>query len=445
MLIKKLLKEKNIFKFKQNFRVQQIRILKKIGSLSDNEIKLIDCLDQEFIEQNRDYHLIFKNRILSKKTTYDKNFNLLTKLLKNEKKSFFEKFFLNKKEFNSVNFKKKYVCWNFRHNTTWSQQFNLKDQEFLSIYNYMKKKFKDYHIMIISDLVGCNKAKQIAKKNNLQIFFSKNYSKDFLGDVELVLKSKFYLQFRSGGMLIVPIFSKLPYLIISYMSYFNVPFSKKKYISWQTNKQKRILDNNFSFFKKNNNFMKILFLSHSKAEQVDQIPNFIKTYGDQVITHFDKVDLNYVKEKKVEFIVCDRYEHLIKKDVIVYMKEKIINAHPSILPLNKGWQSNFWSVYHNTVKGVTIHFVDQGLDTGDIIAQQKINVTNSETLRNLYYKSRAAMINLFLIIGTILKKIKYIELNKYMKKERLITRKNLIQYFLFCQEVGILHLKRYLN
>ena len=243
-------KKKNIFKFKQNFRVQQIRILKKIGSLSDNEIKLIDCLDQEFIEQNRDYHLIFKNRILSKKTTYDKNFNLLTKLLKNEKKSFFEKFFLNKKEFNSVNFKKKYVCWNFRHNTTWSQQFNLKDQEFLSIYYYMKKKFKDYHIMIISDLAGCNKAKQIAKKNNLQIFLSKNYSKDFLGDVELVLKSKFYLQFRSGGMLIVPIFSKLPYLIISYMSYFNVPFSKKKYISWQTNKQKRILDNNFSFFEK---------------------------------------------------------------------------------------------------------------------------------------------------------------------------------------------------
>ena len=108
-----------------------------------------------------------------------------------------------------------------------------------------------------------------------------------------------------------------------------------------------------------------------------------------MITHFDKVDLNYVKKKKVEFIVCDRYEHLIKKDVIVYMKEKIINAHPSILPLNKGWQSNFWSVYHNTVKGVTIHFVDQGLDTGDIIAQQKINVTNSETLRNLYYKSRS--------------------------------------------------------
>lgn len=141
--------------------------------------------------------------------------------------------------------------------------------------------------------------------------------------------------------------------------------------------------------------MKILFLSHAKAEQVDQIPNFIKTYGDQVIMHFDKVDLNYVKETKVEFIVCDRYEHLIKKDVIMYMEEKIINAHPSILPLNKGWQSNFWSVYHNTVKGVTIHFVDQGLDTGDIIAQQKINVTDSETLRNLYYKSRAAMINLF--------------------------------------------------
>ena len=105
--------------------------------------------------------------------------------------------------------------------------------------------------MIISDIAGCNKAKQISKKNNLNLLFSKNYSKDFLGDVELVLKSKFYLQFRAGGMLIVPIFTKLPYLIISYMSYFNVPFSRKKYISWQSIKQKRILNNNFSFFEKN--------------------------------------------------------------------------------------------------------------------------------------------------------------------------------------------------
>ena len=35
--------------------------------------------------------------------------------------------------------------------------------------------------------------------------------------------------------------------------------------------------------------MKILFLSHAKAEQVEQIPNFMKTYGDDVIINFEKI------------------------------------------------------------------------------------------------------------------------------------------------------------
>ena len=165
--------------------------------------------------------------------------------------------------------------------------------------------------------------------------------------------------------------------------------------------------------------MKILFLSHAKAEQVEQIPNFMKTYGDDVIINFEKISLDYVKRTKVEFIVCDRYENLIKRDIIEYMNGKIINGHPSILPYNKGWQSNFWSVYYNTAKGVTIHYVDEGLDTGDIIAQENISVNNTETLRNLYYKSRAAMIKLFFDNWVKIRNNKYIK-----KRSRWLQRSN---------------------
>jgi hypothetical protein len=248
---KKINEEKIINKFNKNFRVQQIKILKKIGCLDRKEVIICKGINKQILRDTINFHLIFKKKIISNKKTYDKHFNLLTKLLKNEKKVFFEKFFLDKREFNSIKFKKKYISWNFRYNPNWSEQYNFNEYEFLKIYKYIKKRFKNYSIMIISDIAGCNKAKQISKKNNLNLLFSKNYSKDFLGDVELILKSKFYLQFRGGGMLIIPIFTKLPYLIISYMSYFNVPFSKKKYISWQSSKQKRILNNNFSFFEKN--------------------------------------------------------------------------------------------------------------------------------------------------------------------------------------------------
>ena len=44
----------------------------------------------------------------------------------------------------------------------------------------------------------------------------------------------------------------------------------------------------------------------------------------------------------------------------------------SYLPYNRGAHPNFWSFVNNTVKGVTIHEIDQGIDTGKIILQKSI-------------------------------------------------------------------------
>ena len=59
--------------------------------------------------------------------------------------------------------------------------------------------------------------------------------------------------------------------------------------------------------------------------------------------------------------------------------------HISLLPYNKGADPNLWSYLENSPKGVTIHKIDKGLDTGDIILQKKVqDDIENDTLKTSY-------------------------------------------------------------
>ena len=60
--------------------------------------------------------------------------------------------------------------------------------------------------------------------------------------------------------------------------------------------------------------------------------------------------------------------------------------HASYLPWNKGSHPNFWSHYECTPSGVTIHEVDSGIDTGNIIYQRYVNFKDTEDTFALTYK-----------------------------------------------------------
>ena len=94
--------------------------------------------------------------------------------------------------------------------------------------------------------------------------------------------------------------------------------------------------------------MNILFLTNDKASNVDELTDFIKLYGDTVITHHSMIDVDFVKSKKIDYILSDRYSHIIKRDVIDYLNGNAINTHPSLLPLHRGYQPNFFSILLNT-------------------------------------------------------------------------------------------------
>lgn len=76
---------------------------------------------------------------------------------------------------------------------------------------------------------------------------------------------------------------------------------------------------------------------------------------------------------QADYIVSYGYRHIIREPVLSAFKAKIVNLHISYLPWNRGADPNFWSWFDHTPKGVTIHRIDDGIDTGDIIAQVEMD------------------------------------------------------------------------
>ncbi|MDP7050192.1 MAG: hypothetical protein QF721_12125, partial [Verrucomicrobiota bacterium] len=113
---------------------------------------------------------------------------------------------------------------------------NLTETEFNTIYEFLRCKFKNHSLLIISDDVGCKHYKTYTDKWNYEILFSKDYSPDFLGDANLLLRSEFYFALRGGGISSFAIYSNIPYMIICPIIH-DISWKPGQYVPWQTKQQ----------------------------------------------------------------------------------------------------------------------------------------------------------------------------------------------------------------
>lgn len=90
------------------------------------------------------------------------------------------------------------------------------------------------------------------------------------------------------------------------------------------------------------------------------------------------------------------FDYILSDDFIGLFRKGVINLHPSYLPYNRGQYPNVWSIIEQTPSGVTIHYMDNGIDTGDIISQKEVPVTNTDTGETLYRKLEKACLDLFI-------------------------------------------------
>lgn len=89
-------------------------------------------------------------------------------------------------------------------------------------------------------------------------------------------------------------------------------------------------------------------------------------------------------ETRPDFLVSYGYRHIIGPDWVAAFPRRIVNLHIAYLPWNRGAAPNLWSILEDTPKGVSLHFIDSGLDTGALIAQRRVEPRAGDTLATSY-------------------------------------------------------------
>lgn len=107
-------------------------------------------------------------------------------------------------------------------------------------------------------------------------------------------------------------------------------------------------------------------------------------YNGRLIEEFEKRD--------IDLIVLAGYLKILSKDFIKTFKNRIINIHPSLIPLFCGDGYYGKRVHEAVLKsgvketGATVHFVDEGVDTGPVILQRKVAIGGNDTVKSLQEK-----------------------------------------------------------
>lgn len=89
---------------------------------------------------------------------------------------------------------------------------------------------------------------------------------------------------------------------------------------------------------------------------------------------------NFLKNIEIDVVASINYLFLIEKDIIEYPKILSFNIHGSLLPKYRGRTPHVWAIINGESKaGITAHLIDEGCDTGNIIEQIEIPISDEDT------------------------------------------------------------------
>lgn len=128
--------------------------------------------------------------------------------------------------------------------------------------------------------------------------------------------------------------------------------------------------------------MKCLFLGYNRKKT--KLIKLLEAKGYKVTNINRKISFSDIDNNNL--YISFGYRKIISKKIIQRAKRPIINLHLSFLPFNRGAHPNFWSFIENTPSGVSIHEIDDGVDTGPIIFQKKIKFDYKKN-KNITFKS----------------------------------------------------------
>ncbi|RFU61838.1 phosphoribosylglycinamide formyltransferase [Peribacillus glennii] len=138
-------------------------------------------------------------------------------------------------------------------------------------------------------------------------------------------------------------------------------------------------------------------LQRALAERIDTFCFSPKDYNNK--EEYEKDILTRLRQSGVDFIVLAGYMRLIGPTLLREFPGSIVNIHPSLLPAFPG-KDAIGQAFAAKVKktGVTVHYVDEGMDTGPIIAQSSVPILENDTEDALQQRIQASEHNLYPLV-----------------------------------------------
>jgi phosphoribosylglycinamide formyltransferase-1 len=101
--------------------------------------------------------------------------------------------------------------------------------------------------------------------------------------------------------------------------------------------------------------------------------------------------VNLLQQEHVELLVLAGFMRIVGPQLLAAFPRRIINIHPSLLPKHRGlraWEQALTA--GDSVAGCTVHYVDEGVDTGDIIAQAEVDILPGDTPESIHARIQEA-------------------------------------------------------
>jgi methionyl-tRNA formyltransferase len=105
--------------------------------------------------------------------------------------------------------------------------------------------------------------------------------------------------------------------------------------------------------------------------------------------------LEQARKLEADIAVSVLFAYVVSDNFIDIFPKGCVNLHPALLPHNRGRFPNIWSIVSKTPAGVTLHYIDKGIDTGDVIAQKEVPVEVTDTGATLYRRLEVEGLELF--------------------------------------------------
>lgn len=119
-------------------------------------------------------------------------------------------------------------------------------------------------------------------------------------------------------------------------------------------------------------------------------------------------------------VICS--SGIISQKIIDIPKIGIVSGHPGWLPDFRGWDALRWAILKDGIKGVTIHFIDKGIDTGDLILQEKIDASNFLNFNQIFNFALNLRLELYVKAISLINDGKYPRIKQIKKEGSLYKR-----------------------